>query len=547
MDVPPSISLEEDNNIGILDNDINTLLRQAAPATADKPDDNNNINCNNDSTVSANTDQLQQSNVFSVNPTSEISKSSSLRMQSPNQIKSVPIQLIPFSDTHNVRPALFEVIERRMKEGEVVGIGRLSSKNPTAEPTFINIKAKVVSRIHAQLIVKDGKVYIKDIGSSSGTFLNKNRLSPTLKESAPTLISEGDILYFGAEYKDKNDGDYFIFKIFIKYSNKSNTIVVNRRVSFKFGYYDQSWIAIQKLSADTATFRGALKNLLKATSPIAKLDAVEEDAEQGTDCCICISEIGPFQALFMAPCSHCYHYKCVQRLLFQSPMFQCPMCRQVANLSASLSSENLKDLGDENKYDNNPDRDNNGSSGGNEDNAREEPENSNGFEKKGKGMEEAEDISNIGTKNKNPLISAESNNEPEQGTSSGIGKRKISFAHKVSSFFQKVSSPAPSHSTISSSTAVGETAILNVTRPSSSNITHSLSANHLSEHKIHQSTSHKEFLTTENSNNFVGMSRNLSVNSISASNTSKINGTLNASPSTASPFGSRKSFSFSRK
>lgn len=125
---------------------------------------------------------------------------------SPGHEKSsVPVQLIPFSDVKDVRPALFEVIERRLREGDVAGIGRLSSKNSEGDINYINIKCKVVSRVHAQLVARGGIVYIKDIGSSSGTFLNGKRLSPALKESPETQLTDGDIIYFGAEYKDKND------------------------------------------------------------------------------------------------------------------------------------------------------------------------------------------------------------------------------------------------------------------------------------------------------------------------------------------------------
>ena len=28
-----------------------------------------------------------------------------------------------------------------------------------------------------------------------------------------------------------------------------------------------------------------------------------------TDCCICLSSLSPSQCLFLAPCSHCFHYK----------------------------------------------------------------------------------------------------------------------------------------------------------------------------------------------------------------------------------------------
>ena len=50
------------------------------------------------------------------------------------------------------------------------------------------------------------QIYVKDVGSSSGTFLNKNRLSPTTKESKPFAVKEGDIIQFGVDYKGRPDG-----------------------------------------------------------------------------------------------------------------------------------------------------------------------------------------------------------------------------------------------------------------------------------------------------------------------------------------------------
>lgn len=58
--------------------------------------------------------------------------------------------------------------------------------------------------------------------------------------------------------------------------------------------------------------------------------------DQPVDCCICINSMAPFQALFLAPCSHTFHYKCVTPLLGAGFMFQCPLCRQVCNLEASV-------------------------------------------------------------------------------------------------------------------------------------------------------------------------------------------------------------------
>ena len=86
-------------------------------------------------------------------------------------------------------------------------------------------------------------------------------------------------------------------------------------------------------------FRQALKALLSASNPFGS--GQYDNDNTSTDCCICIGSIAPFQAIFIAPCSHCFHYKCVGTLLVKTTMFQCPLCRQVANLAASVSTDSL--------------------------------------------------------------------------------------------------------------------------------------------------------------------------------------------------------------
>ena len=80
--------------------------------------------------------------------------------------------------------------------------------------------------------------------------------------------------------------------------------------------------------------RTAIAHLLAAMNP--NNDTVEKES---VSCCICLSDMEPFQALFLAPCSHCFHYKCCTPLLASGFMFQCPLCRQVANLEADVVQE----------------------------------------------------------------------------------------------------------------------------------------------------------------------------------------------------------------
>lgn len=58
------------------------------------------------------------------------------------------------------------------------------------------------------------------------------------------------------------------------------------------------------------------------------------------DCCICLFAVTIHQALFIAPCSHAYHYKCIRPLLeTHHPAFSCPICRTFADLDEDVEVE----------------------------------------------------------------------------------------------------------------------------------------------------------------------------------------------------------------
>ncbi|KAJ1559145.1 hypothetical protein HK405_011817, partial [Cladochytrium tenue] len=172
---------------------------------------------------------------------------------------------------------------------------------------FIAFRSKVVSRTHAEMwVTPSGQLLFRDVGSSSGTFLNRVRLSQSGRESRPFTVKSGDVIQLGVDYQGRQEEVYkcVMMKVFLSVKAR-----------------DKPKINPQRL-------RTALRTLLAAMNPSAE-DPLDVSC---TECCICLTALSPLQSLFLAPCSHCFHYRCVMSLLGSNVMFQCPLCRQVANL-----------------------------------------------------------------------------------------------------------------------------------------------------------------------------------------------------------------------
>jgi pSer/pThr/pTyr-binding forkhead associated (FHA) protein len=99
---------------------------------------------------------------------------------------------------------------------EIIRVGRYSEREsqpnpasnvPSAAP--VGFKSKVVSRRHCEFWFEDGVWYIKDVKSSSGTFLNHVRLSSPGTESKPFPVKDGDIVQLGIDFKG---GEEMIFR-----------------------------------------------------------------------------------------------------------------------------------------------------------------------------------------------------------------------------------------------------------------------------------------------------------------------------------------------
>jgi hypothetical protein len=128
------------------------------------------------------------------------------------------IRFSQYFDARAPRPSLvFVATTRTLLTGkEIIRVGRyserevqpnISSNAPSAAP--VGFKSKVVSRRHCEFWSENGKWYIKDVKSSSGTFLNHVRLSAPGVESKPFEVKDGDVVQLGIDFKG---GEEMIFR-----------------------------------------------------------------------------------------------------------------------------------------------------------------------------------------------------------------------------------------------------------------------------------------------------------------------------------------------
>lgn len=83
---------------------------------------------------------------------------------------------------------------------EVLRIGRQTNAKTVPTPVNGYFDSKVLSRQHAEVWAdRNGKVWIRDVKSSNGTFVNGQRLSPENRESEPHELRQHDTLELGID------------------------------------------------------------------------------------------------------------------------------------------------------------------------------------------------------------------------------------------------------------------------------------------------------------------------------------------------------------
>ncbi|KAG9005285.1 hypothetical protein FRB94_000410 [Tulasnella sp. JGI-2019a] len=80
-----------------------------------------------------------------------------------------------------------------------VKIGRSCGLATIPDDAHVYFDSEVLSRKHAEVWAKDGKIFIKDTESYNGTFVNGKRLSVEDKASEPCELNSGDFVEFGID------------------------------------------------------------------------------------------------------------------------------------------------------------------------------------------------------------------------------------------------------------------------------------------------------------------------------------------------------------
>ncbi len=128
------------------------------------------------------------------------------------------IRFFPHQEVRNGRQSLpFTPVTRTLpSDSSTIRVGRYSEREgiPTTNPTIpseapVGFKSKVVSRKHCEFSFADGQWQIKDVCSSSGTFLNHIRLSQPNMESKLFPVKDGDIVQLGIDFRG---GEEMIFR-----------------------------------------------------------------------------------------------------------------------------------------------------------------------------------------------------------------------------------------------------------------------------------------------------------------------------------------------
>ncbi|EDO17185.1 hypothetical protein Kpol_1072p55 [Vanderwaltozyma polyspora DSM 70294] len=226
------------------------------------------------------------------------------------------IRLTSLLDASNLN-FYFETMIRKVGPNSQIVIARFTNDNdPIISKIPENVKpiifkSKVISRIHGCFKVdSQGNWFLHDHFSSSGTFLNNERLSLSKSISKDYPLKDKDIIQFGVTLNDSQGQIYRCVKLRVELNNswKRNKIVPTRTQSI-------------------------IKN---SNLPYLQNEEI---------CSICLNNIAIQQPVFISHCFHFWHFNCIMPIIQTTyPQFNCPNCRSFIDfLDAQNSSDSSSD------------------------------------------------------------------------------------------------------------------------------------------------------------------------------------------------------------
>lgn len=283
------------------------------------------------------------------------------------------LRLVPHLDS--TRSLHFLPVERKVRPGMTLKVGRFTDRGTGPgnngagaqdhNDPRIAFKSKVVSRGHADIYTDaNGNFFIKDTKSSSGTFLNHIRLSGPGNESRPFPLRDGDVLQLGVDYQGGTEEMYRCVKMRVELNrdwqrgqNNFKLVIglwlaMTERLMLPSPIANRQWRSFVRSEAAARSRkarprsqapsrrsrrprRGLLRTAASVSRTLRHRRRVSADAGMTG-----LFSVTVCQALFIAPCSHVYHYKCIRPLLqMHHPGFSCPLCRTFADLEADVETE----------------------------------------------------------------------------------------------------------------------------------------------------------------------------------------------------------------
>jgi len=124
-------------------------------------------------------------------------------------------------------------------EPDSLRIGRQTNAKTLPTPTNGFFDSKVLSRQHAEIYAdRNGQIWIRDVKSSNGTFINGARLSPENRDSDPKPLNTQDHLELGIDIVSEDQKTVVHHKVAAKVEHAGFLGATNNVLDMNFGDLD---------------------------------------------------------------------------------------------------------------------------------------------------------------------------------------------------------------------------------------------------------------------------------------------------------------------